>query len=101
MSQERRRELGIRVALGAAHKGLVTMVVGQCLRLSGLGLVLGLVGAASVTRLLDSFLYGITPRDPLTYLSVVGVLGAVAVLASFVPARRAIAVDPVEGLNTE
>lgn len=97
----RRRELGIRVALGAARTGLVTMVVGQGLRLSGAGLALGLVGAVSVTRLFEAFLYGITPRDPLTYVSVVGVLGVVSILASFVPARRATAVDPVEVLNAE
>jgi putative ABC transport system permease protein len=97
----RRHELGIRVALGAARSGLVTMVVGQGLRLSGVGLILGLVGAVSLTRLLATFLYGITPRDPLTYASVVVVLGVVAALASFVPARRATAVDPVEVLNAE
>jgi predicted permease len=97
----RRREMGIRVALGAARRGLVALVVGHGLRLSAAGVVLGLIGAASVTRLLGRFLYGVTPRDPLTYVSVVTVLGAVAALASFVPARRATAVDPVEVLNEE
>jgi predicted permease len=97
----RRRELGIRVALGAARTGLVTLVVGQGLRLSGAGLGLGLIGAVFVTRLLESFLYGITPRDPLTFVSVAAVLGVVAALASFVPARRATGVDPVEVLNAE
>jgi ABC-type antimicrobial peptide transport system permease subunit len=97
----RRRELGIRVALGAGRGGLVTLVVGQGLRLAGVGLVLGLVGAALGTRLLDTFLYGITPRDPLTYTAVAAVLVAVAALASLVPARRATGVDPVEVLNAE
>jgi len=87
--------------LGAARRGLVALVVGHGLRLSAAGVVLGLIGAASVTRLLGRFLYGVTPRDPLTYVSVVTVLGAVAALASFVPARRATAVDPVEVLNEE
>jgi putative ABC transport system permease protein len=97
----RRREMGIRVALGAARRGLVALVVGHGLRLSTTGLVLGLIGAASVTRLLERFLYGVTPGDPLTWVSVVAVLGGVAALASFVPARRATAVDPVEVLNEE
>jgi len=97
----RRREMGIRVALGAARRGLVALVVGHGLRLAAAGLVLGLVGAMSVTRVLERFLYGVTPRDPVTYLSVVAVLGTVAALASFVPARRATAVDPVEVLDEE
>ncbi len=96
----RRRELGIRVALGAARRGLVALVVGQGLRLSAPGWCWDCRRGA-VTRLLESFLYGITPRDPLTYVSVVAVLGVVAALASFVPARRATGVDPVEVLNEE
>jgi len=76
-------------------------VVGQGLRIAGAGVALGLLGAAALTRVLESFLFGVTPRDPLTYLGVVAVLGVVAASASFVPARRATAVDPVEVLNTE
>jgi len=97
----RRREMGIRVALGAARRGLVALVVGHGIRLAAAGLSLGLVGAVSVTRVLERFLYGVTPRDPVTYLSVIAVLGTVAALASFVPARRATAVDPVEVLDEE
>lgn len=97
----RRRELGIRMALGAARGRLVNTVVGQGLRLAGAGMVVGLVGAGVVTRLLESFLYGITPRDPWTYLSVVVTLGLVAGAASLVPARRATRVDPAEVLKAE
>jgi predicted permease len=97
----RSRELGIRVALGAAGRGIVTLVVGQGMRVAGAGLALGLVGALAVSRVLESLLYGITPRDPGTYVGVAAVLTFVAALASFVPARRATRVDPVEVLKTE
>ena len=97
----RRRELGIRTALGAPRKGLLAMVVGQGVRLAGVGLVLGLAGALALSRVLESLLFGITPRDPATYVTVSAVLGVVAALASLVPARRATGVDPVEVLKSE
>lgn len=97
----RRRELGIRVALGAARRGVVALVVGQGIGIAAVGLVLGLAGSLAVSRLLSGFLYGVTPTDPLTYGAVVALLGGVAALASFVPARRATGVDPVEVLRSE
>jgi putative ABC transport system permease protein len=79
----------------------VALVVGQGIGIAAVGLVLGLAGSLAVSRLLSGFLYGVTPTDPLTYGAVVALLGGVAALASFVPARRATGVDPVEVLRSE
>lgn len=98
----RRREMGIRVALGAARPGLLALVVGQGLRVAGSGLVVGLGLAAALARVLAGLLYGVTPWDPATYGMVAAVLLAVATVASLVPARRATAVaNPVEVLRSE
>lgn len=97
----RRRELGIRTALGAPRTGLLALVVAQGMRLAGVGLVLGLAGALALSQVMERLVYGITPRDPTTYLSVAAVLGAVAAVASFVPAQVATGVDPVEVLKAE
>jgi ABC-type antimicrobial peptide transport system permease subunit len=69
--------------------------------LVGIGAIIGLITAAGVTRLMSSLLFGISPLDPLTYVSVVALLGSAAILASYLPARRAAAVDPVEVLKAE
>jgi ABC-type antimicrobial peptide transport system permease subunit len=77
------------------------MVVGHGLALAGLGVGLGLCTATVLTRLMKSLLFGISPRDPFTYITVPLVLVAAAALASYLPARRAAAVDPVEALRAE
>jgi len=98
---QRRREIGIRVALGAAPAELKRMFVRYGLALAGTGVVIGLGAAAVLTRLMKSLLFGVTPLDPLTYAAVPLVLAAAALLASYLPARRAALVDPVEALKAE
>jgi predicted permease len=98
---QRRREIGIRAALGAQQGELKGMFVRHGLVLAGIGVVIGLGAAAGLTRLMSSLLYGITPLDPVTYVAVPLVLVTVTVLASYVPARRAASVDPVEALRVE
>jgi len=98
---QRTREIGIRMALGAQPAGLQQMFVRHGLVLAGIGAVLGLTAAAGVTRLMSTLLYGINPLDPATYAAVVAVLIGASVLASYVPARRSTAVNPVEALRTE
>jgi putative ABC transport system permease protein len=94
------QEIGIRMALGARGGDVVRMVLGRGLRLAAAGAVLGVAGAIAATRLLASFLYGLTPLDPWTYAGVTALLGAVALLACLVPARRAVRVDPVVALRS-
>jgi len=98
---QRRREIGIRLALGAQRSGLRWMFVRSALVLTGLGVAIGLGAAAVLTRLMKSLLFGVSPLDPLTYVSIPLVLAACAVLASYLPARRAAGVDPVEALRSE
>jgi len=98
---QRRREIGIRLALGAEPAELKTMFVRHGLRLAAIGTALGLVAAAALMGLMKSLLFGISPLDPVTYAAVPVVLIAAAVLASYMPARRAAAVDPVEALRAE
>jgi predicted permease len=98
---QRRREIGIRLALGAQQAEVKRMFVRSALALSGIGVAIGLAAALGLMRLMKSLLFGISPLDPLTYASVPVVLVAAAVLASYLPARRASAVDPVEALKAE
>ena len=97
----RRREIGIRLALGARAAEIRRLFVRSGLIVVGAGVAMGLVGAAAVTRLMQSLLFGIRPLDPITFTAMPLVLAAVAVLASYLPARRAAAVDPVETLRAE
>jgi ABC-type antimicrobial peptide transport system permease subunit len=98
---QRRRELGIRVALGAPGGALRTMVVRQGVVMAGIGVAIGLAASAAVTRLMKTLLFGISPVDPLTYMAVAGVLVTAAAAASWVPAYRASRVDPTEALRAE
>ncbi|HEY6986820.1 MAG TPA: FtsX-like permease family protein, partial [Bryobacteraceae bacterium] len=98
---QRTREIGIRMALGAQPAVLLRVLVRQGLLLAGAGAALGLVAAAGLTRLMSSLLFGISSLDPLTYAAVSALLMAAAVLASYLPARRAMAIDPVEALRAE
>jgi predicted permease len=98
---QRIREIGIRTALGAQPAGLLGMFVRHGLWLAGIGAALGLVAAAGLTRLMSSLLFGVTALDPMTYTAVSALLIVAGVLASYLPARRAIAVDPVRALRAE
>jgi putative ABC transport system permease protein len=98
---QRIQEIGIRTALGAQPAGLLGMFVRHGLWLCGIGAVLGLGAAAGLTRLMSSLLFGVTALDPLTYTAVSALLIVAGVLASYLPARRAIAVDPVQALRAE
>jgi putative ABC transport system permease protein len=98
---QRTREIGIRTALGAQPVELLRMFVRRGLWLAGVGAALGLVAAAGLTRLMSSLLFGVTALDPVTYAAVSALLIAAAVLASYLPPRRAIAVDPVQALRSE
>jgi putative ABC transport system permease protein len=98
---QRTREIGIRIALGAPAVGVQRLFVRHGLLLAGIGAALGLAAAFALTRLMKSLLFGITPLDPATYGAVAMVLLASACLASYLPARRATKVDPVEALRVE
>jgi predicted permease len=98
---QRTREIGIRLALGAQKSELRWMFVRSALILTVTGVATGLVAAAAVTQALKSLLFGISPLDPITYLTVPLVLAAAAAIASYLPARRAAAINPVEALRVE
>jgi len=98
---QRTREIGVRMALGAQKSELKWMFVRSAVTLTGIGVGIGLCAAAGLTRLMKSLLFGVSPLDPVTYAAVPLVLAAAAVLASYLPARRAASVDPVEALRAE
>jgi predicted permease len=98
---QRTQEIGIRMALGAQRRNVFQMVIGQGARLAILGIVLGLAASLAVTRLINSFLYGVPATDPLTFVVVVLLLTLVVLLACYVPARRAMKVDPMIALRYE
>jgi putative ABC transport system permease protein len=91
---QRTHEIGIRAALGASTRDVLSLIIGGGMLLTGLGLVIGLIGALALTRLLAALLFGVSARDPLTIASAGAVLGIVALTASFIPARRAARVHP-------
>jgi putative ABC transport system permease protein len=98
---QRTREIGIRMALGAQRSHVLGLVLGQGAKLTGLGVLLGLVGALGLTHLLTRLLYGVAPLDPLTFAAVPFVIGGVALLASWLPAHRAARVNPMTALKYE
>ncbi|HML17015.1 MAG TPA: ABC transporter permease [Bryobacteraceae bacterium] len=98
---ERKQEIGIRVALGARIGQVRGMIVGEGLRLTAIGLALGLIGAAAATRLMQGLLFGVTAADPITYAATAAIFIAVAFAASYVPARRATRLDPLRVLREE
>jgi ABC-type antimicrobial peptide transport system permease subunit len=97
----RTREIGVRIAIGASAATIVRTVVGQGVLLAVAGVVVGLIGAAGLTRLLESFVFGVSTYDPTSFLAAAVGLLLVAVLASAIPALRAARVDPVRTLRTE
>jgi putative ABC transport system permease protein len=98
---ERTREIGLRAALGATPVEIGSLVVRHGMVLAGLGMLIGLAGAAVANRSLETLLYGVTPLDPVTYAAVIALLGGVSAAACWLPARRAARVDPVVALRAE
>jgi predicted permease len=101
MVRARRREMGIRLALGAAARDVRSLVVGRGMRIAAIGILLGTIGALAATRLLASFVFGVTTTDPLTFTAGIAFMAATAFLACWLPARRAAAIDPARTLRAE
>ena len=98
---QRRREIGVRMALGAERRDVLRLVLTRALRIVVAGLTVGLVGAAGVTRVLQTFLFGVTPTDPIAFTIVTLLLMAVGLMAAWLPARRATRIDPCAALRAE
>src|SRR5262249_47701284 len=98
---QRRNEIGIRIALGAPAASVLRLVLGQGLLLILIGLGLGIAAAVAITRVFRAFLWGISPTDPVTFMIVGLLLAALAFFACYVPARRALKIDPITALRIE
>jgi predicted lysophospholipase L1 biosynthesis ABC-type transport system permease subunit len=98
MVARRTREIGLRIALGATPDRLLALVVGHGLWIAGIGIAVGLACAAAAARTLPLGLYGVTPLDPRTYAAVMVLLALTAAIAAYVPARRAVRIDPARAL---
>jgi putative ABC transport system permease protein len=98
---QRTREIGIRVALGASPNAVTGLVIGDGVRLTALGLIVGIAAATAATRALSSLLYGVGASDPTTFAGIAILVGGVAIAASYLPALRASRVDPVNALRAE
>jgi putative ABC transport system permease protein len=98
---QRRREIGVRMALGAERRDVLRLVLSRALRIVVAGLIVGLAGAVGVTRVLQRFLFGVTPTDPIVFTIVTLLLMAVGLMAAWLPARRATRIDPCTALRAE
>ena len=98
---QRTNEIGIRIALGAAKSNIFRLVIGQAMSLVAISIGVGLVGAFGATRLLNSLLFGVGAWDPITFSAIVILISLVAFLAAWLPARRAMRVDPIIALRYE
>jgi putative ABC transport system permease protein len=94
-------EIGVRLALGAARRDILTLVVGRGMRLAAVGVVVGAIAAVGATRVLSRMLFGVRPTDPATYATVIGVLAGIAFVACYLPARRAMRIDPITAMRQE
>ena len=98
---QRTHEIGIRVALGAATGSVVGMVIKKGMTMVGVGVILGAAVSIGASRLMENMIYGVSAIDPITFLGVPGVLCVVALLATYLPARRAASIDPMRALRSE
>jgi len=98
---QRTHEIGIRVALGASRRDIMALVLGHGLKMTVVGIALGLIAAFGLTRLISAMLYGVSPKDPVTFGAIAVLLMFVALLACYIPARRATKVDPLDALRNE
>jgi putative ABC transport system permease protein len=98
---QRTREIGIRMALGARRNDVMMMVIGQGMKLAGAAILIGLGGAMALTRFMETLVLGVSATDPLTYVTIVSLLTIVALLACWIPARRATKVDPMIALRSK
>jgi putative ABC transport system permease protein len=98
---QRTREIGIRMALGASPRDVLKLVLGQGLKLALVGAAIGIAAALALTRLIQGLLFQVSPTDPVTFISVTALLTIVALAASYLPARRAMRVDPMVALRYE
>ncbi|HEY6402775.1 MAG TPA: FtsX-like permease family protein, partial [Blastocatellia bacterium] len=98
---QRTHEIGVRIALGARPNAILRLVIRQALILAALGIAIGLVGAFALTRVMSSLLFGVSATDLLTFVITSLLLGSIALMASYIPARRAAKVDPISALQHE
>jgi ABC-type antimicrobial peptide transport system permease subunit len=98
---QRSREIGIRIALGADARNVLGLVIKQGMKLTMIGIVVGIIGAFALSRFLASLLYGVSASDPATFVSIAALLALVALAACLIPALRAMKIDPVIALRYE
>ena len=98
---QRRQEIGVRMALGAGRSDVLRLIIGQGVTLAAIGIGAGVVAALGVTQFIKTLLYNVTASDPVSFVLVATFLAAVAVVASYVPARRAMGVDPIIALRND
>ncbi len=99
--EQRVREIGVRVALGAGKREIFRLIIGNGVGLALMGVIVGVPAALALTRLMRGMLSGVSSTDPVTYIAVIAMLVTSALLASYLPARRATRVDPIIALHTE